>query len=375
MSASTGYRFACVAVLLCAVLVGIAGRTDARTAAPDAYSVKEIGVVKGHAISIVYAINADGAIAGFSQNPAAFDNRAVTTYRNGKLRDLGADGEWSWGWGIGDDGRVVGTVRAAGATPQDAGPMRPTVWTKGEPEELPTLGGDMTQAFAINGKGIVVGTSTAEPGPNALSRACRWRDGEIRDLGTLGGHSVANAINDRGWIVGGSGRDSEGPGASSVGPGARAVLWRGSDMIELGTLPGGDISQARGINEDGQIVGYSTTGPDQGFNTAGMHGFLWEDGTFTDLGTLPGGETSLAFAINEEGQVVGFAQNPDAGGDPQRATAAVLWHDGEIFDLNDLIPADSDWYLTSAFGINDAGQIAGTGYLNGEQRGFVLTPV
>jgi len=33
-------------------------------------------------------------------------------------------------------------------------------------------------------------------------------------------------------------------------------------------------------------------------------------------------------------------------------------------DLNDLIPAGSGWELVTAFGINDAGQIAGTGVIN-----------
>jgi hypothetical protein len=43
-------------------------------------------------------------------------------------------------------------------------------------------------------------------------------------------------------------------------------------------------------------------------------------------------------------------------------------------NLNALIPADSGWYLVFAGGINERGQIAGTGILNGEVRGFLLTP-
>jgi hypothetical protein len=31
-----------------------------------------------------------------------------------------------------------------------------------------------------------------------------------------------------------------------------------------------------------------------------------------------------------------------------------------IVDLNDLVPADSGWYLTGAFGINDEGQMSDT---------------
>ena len=43
-------------------------------------------------------------------------------------------------------------------------------------------------------------------------------------------------------------------------------------------------------------------------------------------------------------------------------------------DLNDLIPSGSGWVLTEAEGINEAGRIVGVGWLNGQQRGFLLTP-
>ena len=43
-------------------------------------------------------------------------------------------------------------------------------------------------------------------------------------------------------------------------------------------------------------------------------------------------------------------------------------------DLNKLIPAHSGWILTEASGINDAGQIVGSGTFHGAQRGFVLNP-
>ena len=48
--------------------------------------------------------------------------------------------------------------------------------------------------------------------------------------------------------------------------------------------------------------------------------------------------------------------------------------DHVLVKAGDLIPADSGWILTAAWDINDAGQIVGVGTLNGEQRGFVLTP-
>jgi hypothetical protein len=42
-------------------------------------------------------------------------------------------------------------------------------------------------------------------------------------------------------------------------------------------------------------------------------------------------------------------------------------------DLNKLIPAGSGWMLQEAYGINNAGQIVGTGMHNGQEHAFLLT--
>jgi hypothetical protein len=43
-------------------------------------------------------------------------------------------------------------------------------------------------------------------------------------------------------------------------------------------------------------------------------------------------------------------------------------------DLNSMIDPTLGWMLTTANGINDAGQITGTGILNGEAHAVLLTP-
>ena len=116
---------------------------------------------------------------------------------------------------------------------------------------------------------------------------------EAVDLGTLGGStSCAYGINDSGQIVGYS--------TTASGEYHHACLWSDGVMTDLGTL-GGSNSYARGINDSGQVVGDSRT--DSGED----HAFLWLDGDMTDLGTL-GGSSSHAYGINDSGQVVGYAR-------------------------------------------------------------------
>jgi probable HAF family extracellular repeat protein len=50
---------------------------------------------------------------------------------------------------------------------------------------------------------------------------------------------------------------------------------------------------------------------------------------------------------------------------------AFLWEGGAMTDLNDLLPAGFTVTLTSAGGINDAGQIIAHG---GDDRAYLLTP-
>ena len=77
----------------------------------------------------------------------------------------------------------------------------------------------------------------------------------------------------------------------------------GGTMIDLGTL-GGPGSQARSINDSGQIVGLSFTASGQ------IHAFLYSGEKMTDLGTLPGGTYSYAYGINNNGQIVGYSRTP-----------------------------------------------------------------
>jgi probable HAF family extracellular repeat protein len=149
-------------------------------------------------------------------------------------------------------------------------------------------------------------------------------------------------------------------------------------MISLGTLSGGTKSSGFGINNSGQVVGESDTGPVvgpplKGFSFGaigeGPHAFLWTEGIgMRDLGDLGGG-TSRAHAISNNVVVVGVSTAING------TNHAFRWTEAEgMIDLNPLLPPDSGWVLIVANDINDKGQITGIGLHNGSRHAFRLNP-
>jgi len=180
----------------------------------------------------------------------------------------------------------------------------------------------------------------------------------ITDLGTLPGEfgstdddgSTAEGINASGQVVG-----------KSFSSSGHAFLYSKGTMTALGTLPGDHGSYATSINANGQVVGYSR-GPGI------RHAFLYSNGTMTALGMLPGDTSSSVTGLNASGQVVGNSS------DSSNASRAFLYSKGKMVDLTARILAGSGWKLTKATGINDSGQICGSGTINDHIHAFLLTP-
>src|SRR5207248_1917115 len=176
-----------------------------------------------------------------------------------------------------------------------------------------------SEAFGLNETGQVVGSVNSDG-----RRAFLWDPSTgtmilISDPLTPG--AAATAINGRGQVVG--------FGRIRGGLVDDAFLWTPDvpngttgSMTDLGTLPGGSGSAAFGVNDRGQVVGCSYTNFCDPTNGSA---FLWTPdvpngttGSMIDLGTLPGASGSEARGINDVGQVVGDAV-------VNGAAHAVLW--------------------------------------------------
>lgn len=259
---------------------------------------------------------------------------------------------------LNDHGNVVGYSHIV-----NLGENHAVSWDGDRIVDLGSLSNRSSVANDINNKGQVVGNSyTDRPGYPQL-HAAYWENGEIKDLGTLPGGftSMAESINEHGSIV----------GSSMIRGGAyeRAVLWNNNESkpIDLGTLNGVGSSYAFDINESNQIAGWS----DPNLPGIGFHAVIWNGTVINDLGSF-GGE-SQAFAINNNGDVVGYSSaNPEVH--------AFIWNQNTgMLDLNNIWNQDTrgdGWVLVSATDINDQGWIIGVANntKTNESADFLLHP-
>ncbi len=153
------------------------------------------------------------------------------------------------------------------------------------------------------------------------------------------------------------------------------MFWKNDaahTIVDLGVFPGDWTSLAWGMNDLGQVVGESHPGP-------GSRPVMWNGDaahTVTELPVLPGHNYGSASQINIKGQVIGFSAYATPGTWDVTDSKAVIWLDGGVFDLQSLLdPATgAGWTIDNAAGMNDLGQIVGTGTYNGVAAEFVMTP-
>jgi probable HAF family extracellular repeat protein len=173
----------------------------------------------------------------------------------------------------------------------------------------------------------------------------------LTDLGVLKGDNESSGfwINDSGAVVGCS--DTEtiyGYPCTGLVAGQHAFLWTQSVGIQnLGTLRGGNVSAALGINSDGMIVGYSNKG---GEIVTDFEAVQWSPtGVITNLGTLRLGSSSAAFAINKSGETTGDSF------DKAGIVKVTRWTSDKIANLGGLEGA----IFSAGLAINDDGEVVG----------------
>jgi probable HAF family extracellular repeat protein len=121
-------------------------------------------------------------------------------------------------------------------------------------------------------------------------------------------------------------------------------------VSDLGTLPSNSVSQGSALNNAGEAAGSSET-PTAAIAT------MFSGGKATSISTL-GSSVSLANAINDSGEIAGWnSYNSNPNFDPQ----AFLYSNGSMQNINSPSLFASG---TEAYGINNAGEVVGTGYLS-----------
>jgi hypothetical protein len=219
-------------------------------------------------------------------------------WRDGGLVDMGV-GACSTASDINNAGEVIGGVGDCNS------PLKPFLWKDGI---LTHLSPDNFNAEAISNRGDIAGCLYT-PGTNQTDLAL-WRDGTIRDLGSLPGCNVwPGAMNDRSQIVANF-RDATDPQIQ------RSVLWDGNTITILQPLPGDDSTQVFSINDRGEIAGISYSFQSQ----SPGHPVIWRDLVPIDLNQLVPETLQPLFGSlvveNNRGQVVvntGLSGNKFAG--------------------------------------------------------------
>ena len=227
------------------------------------------------------------------------------------------------------------------------------------------------EATAINNNDQAVGVfrniSTGERG------ATLYSNGQVSFLGSLPGasYSEARGINDSGTIVG----NAVFLANCSANCGTAVQYINGSWQSlgsAVGEVGGGGGSAALGINNPGQIIGYTNIPVG---STSNQVGWILDGNSKIDIplptALNPGATFSVGpRVINNFGIVLGTSSQSTTGTQIQ-----FVYSNAQSYDLNALIAPNSGWTITHAHDINDNGQIVAQAFgPDNTYRSIILEP-
>jgi probable HAF family extracellular repeat protein len=233
--------------------------------------------------------------------------------------------EWLQASAINNAGQMTGVMPVPGGS-------HAFLFTNGDVRDLGALGGTRSFGYGLSDNGMVTGDTAPA---NRLGHAFLYANGTMRDLGTLpgGSSSIGLGVNDSGQVTG---------SATTAADRTHAILAGYGGMRDLGTL-GGNFSYGSGINDAGHVVGASTFGDD----ASRHHAFFYHDGVMTDLGDF-GGIGSFAQRINDRDQIIGAVI------DAAEVAHSFIYEDGAVRMLGDF-----GGPYTGTWDINNLGQVVG----------------
>lgn len=354
--------FAAIGLVLCVMTNTEAANSITYTVGGWQITVTDLGLLPGGSASSALAINNWGEIAGLATDSTWALQRPIWDANTGAI--IGMADNWDPASTAvpehrNDNGEMAGTECIGGCGRL----YRGVYWNSaGHAFGLPPLAGAgalygpvHVNGHGINNLGQIVGGSNDGTAVHPM-HAVLWqnKDTPPQDLGFLGkgayvDYSVALGINDLSHVV----------GNGALGTAMRGFLWRAGRMLDLGALSGQVVSEAYAINNSGLIVGKSNFYP-----------VTWEYDVTNSSSTpaiqqlpIPSGFFSATpTAVNDSGDVAGYA------GSANIDAHAILWRNGQAIDLG-VWPGG---HYSVASGINNLGQVVGTGTIAGDNLDHAL---
>jgi autotransporter-associated beta strand protein len=292
----------------------------------------QTGVIYGRSTvettGVPYSVNNNGIMFGSSGAGSIVETGAPTVWQNGQAYNLSLPFETGAGqvYGSNNLNQAVGSVGGASGGLDQAALFQynSTNHTSyaGVLTEQTTNGGTLQSAFAINDNDVIVGTAN-DPNNAALT---------VPFLLNLG-----------------------------AGAGAATIIPNSSSQFNAG-IP-------FAISNTGLVTG------SEEYNSAGGAPFIYNmaSGVTTSIPLPPGTSGAEGRGINDNGEVVGYG-----GG---QYAVPFLYDGTNSYDLQTLLANNSagSWQLddntsSGAYGIDDNGDIVGRGMYNGNVTAFIMIP-